>query len=286
MRIGYQGVAGSYSETTLQDYVQTLDQTMTERYPVPYSDFKSLVNDLIEERIDLMVVPVENSTTGIIARVTDLLRYKPVMAIAEAYQPVRHTLWGIKGSTIEDLSVVYSHPEALSQCNSFFNDYPAIESKAYEDTAKAASYIKGLDRIDAGAIASPRAGLLHDLVPLKTNIQDEKSNTTRFYIMEKIKDREYQGSCLSLYVETRHESGALSKVLQVFDIFNCNLQNLNARPIENQPFAYGFFIEVSIKHMTSPLNILIQTLDQVSEFLQVIGQFDQVNKRKYIDYQI
>lgn len=286
MRIGYQGVAGSYSEATLQDYIKSLDTTTGGLIPVPYGDFKTVIDDLLDERLDLIVVPVENSTTGIIARVTDLLRYKPVMAIAEAYQPVRHTLWGIEGSTIDDIKSVYSHPEALSQCHTFFNNYPLIESKAYEDTAKAANYIQILNRIDTAAIASPRAGELHNLVPLKENVQDELTNTTRFYVIEKINERNYDGTCLSLYVETRHESGALSKLLQVFDIFNCNLQNLNARPIENRPFTYGFFIEVSIKRMTSPVNILLQTLDQVSEYLQVIGQFDQVKKSAYLNYQI
>ena len=283
MRIGYQGVAGSYSEATLQDYIKTLTDTTTEIVPVPYGDFKSVVNDLLDDKLDLIVVPVENSTTGIIARVTDLLRYKPVMAIAEAYQPVRHTLWGVEGSRLEDIQMVYSHPEALSQCQVFFNSYPLIESKVYEDTAKAASYIQSLNRRDIAAIASPRAGELHHLVPLMENVQDESTNTTRFYVIEKIQEREYTGTCLSLYVETRHESGALSKLLQVFDIFNCNLQNLSARPIENQPFTYGFFIEVSIKEMSSPVNILIQTLDQVSEYLQIMGQYDQVSKSIYLD---
>lgn len=286
MRIGYQGVAGSYSEATLRDYVLQMGENLSDVTAVPYSDFKSVVNDLLDEELDLIVVPVENSTTGIIARVTDLLRYKPVMAMAELYQPVQHTLWGIEGSSIDGIKEVYSHPEALSQCLSFFNEYPEIESKVYEDTAKAASYIKSLNKKEVAAIASPRAGELYDLVPLKTKVQDEKSNTTRFYVIEKKKDKVYSGSCISLYIETRHESGALSKLLQVFDIFNCNLENLSARPIENHPFTYGFFIEVSIAQMTSSLNILMQTIEQVTEFSQLVGQFDQVDKQALFEYQI
>lgn len=108
MRIGYQGVAGSYSEATLQDYIKTLTDTTTKAIPVPYGDFKAVVNDLLDDKLDLIVVPVENSTTGIIARVTDLLRYKPVMAIAEAYQPVRHTLWGVEGSRLEHSDGIFT----------------------------------------------------------------------------------------------------------------------------------------------------------------------------------
>lgn len=277
MIIGIQGIAGSYSEMTAQDYINRQSHKPADSFQVKdYSSFKEVTEALINEEIDLMVVPVENSTTGEITKMLDELRYKPVMALAEAYQPVRHTLWGVEGSSIEQLKMVYSHPEALSQCETFFARYPQIEAKAYGDTAKSAKYIKSLNRPDIGAISSPRAGELYQLLPLSENIQTEKSNTTRFYIVEKKGNLTYQGSQLSFYIETRHEAGALLKVLQVFDIFNGNLQSLTARPIENQPFTYGFFLEVSIAKMTSSVDILVQTLEQVAEHVQLIGQFNPV----------
>lgn len=285
MRIGYQGVAGSYSEATLQDYVNENLDTLNQFEALPYSDFKSVVNDLLTDQLDLIVVPVENSTTGIIARVMDLLRYQPVTAIDEMYQPVQHSLLGVAGSQIDTIKKVFSHPEALSQCLNFFDQYPHIESVVYEDTAKAAAYIKMLDDREVAAIASPRAGEIYDLVPLQERVQDEKTNTTRFYVLEKTKDVAYQGDTLSMYIETRHESGALLKIMQVFDIFNCNMINLNARPIIDRPFTYGFFLEVTMTNMTTSVDVMMQTIQQVAEYAQVLGRFNYKNRQEMFNLQ-
>lgn len=277
MRIGYQGVPGSYSEASLSDYVEKNIEKQTLTEAVSYSNFKDLVDDLIADELDSVVVPVENSTTGIIARVMDLLRYQPLIAIAEIYQPVKHALWGVKGSTIESVREVYSHPEALSQCEKLFVDHPHFSSNAYEDTAKAAAYIKEMNQADKAAIASLRAGELYGLEPLAVNIQNEESNMTRFYVMERHKEVTYQGDKISFYVETRHVSGALSKIMQVFDVFQCNMVSLNARPIENQPFTYGFFLEVDTANMKVPVESLIKSLEINSHYLQVLGNFKAAN---------
>lgn len=281
MKIGIQGIAGSYSEMTARDYIQRVASgARSEKYEVlMYSNFHDTTEALLNEDVDLIVVPVENSTTGAIAKLLDQLRYKPVMSIAEAYQPVSHNLWAIKGASIDQLTTIFSHPEALSQCANFFESHPQIEAKAHDDTAKASRYVKELDRLDVAAISSARAGELYGLVPLLEDFQDEQSNMTRFYVMEKKQPgKDYQGTVLSFYIETRHEAGALLKVLQVFDIFSSNLLTLTARPIENRPFTYGFFLEVSVEKMTSSVAILQQTLEQVAEHVQLIGQFNPVTR--------
>lgn len=287
MKIGIQGIAGSYSEMTARDYINTLltKQLHTncdlenDFEVVMYSNFCETTQALVDEDVDLIVVPVENSTTGAITKLLDQLRYKPVMGIAEAYQPVSHNLWGVAGSTIEELTTVYSHPEALSQCTSFFEQHPYIEAKAHDDTARASLHVQELKNPKVAAISSARAGELYGLTPLLKDFQDEKSNMTRFYILEKYQtSKRYEGNVLAFYIETRHEPGALLKLLQVFDIYNGNLLSLTARPIQNQPFTYGFFLEVTADKMTVSNEILIQTLKQVAEHVQLLAQFDQVKR--------
>lgn len=294
MKIGIQGIAGSYSEMTARDYINrqindSMDQASKERMKqayevVEYSSFQETTDALIAESVDLIVVPVENSTTGAITKLLDQLRYKSVISIAEAYQPVSHNLWALKGSDLMAIKTVYSHPEALSQCSTFFARYPHIETKAHDDTAKASLHVKELNRLDVAAISSARAGKLYDLVPLLEDIQDESSNMTRFYILEKKRpEKKYTAEVLSFYIETRHEAGALLKVLQVFDIYNGNLLSLTARPIKHQAFTYGFFLEVMANKMTVSNEILIQTLEQVAEYVQLLGQFKPVQRptKKY-----
>lgn len=275
LKIGFQGIEGSYSEMTLQDYLTREGLTQSASI-IGYTNFPAIVEDVINKKIERAILPIENSTTGLISRTMDLLRYQSVVAIAEAYQSVEHSLWGVEGASLDSLEEVYSHPEALSQCETFFKKYPHITPRAYQDTAESASMVARQKDVSKGSLSSWRAGELYGLVPLLKEVQTEVSNTTRFYIVGHIDDVEIKGDRLALYVETRHEAGALLKLLQVFDIVNCNLERLNARPIPDYPFSYGFFIEVDVSRMTASMELLFEMMKQASLHIQVIGQFQPV----------
>ena len=90
-----------------------------------------------------------------------------------------------------------------------------------------------------------------------------------------------KGNQLSLYLEVRHEPGALSKLLQIFGILNCNLLSLNARPIPGQPFAYGFFLELDMTDMSVAFDVLWQTVLQAVTYIQILGRFERTNHIEY-----
>lgn len=250
-----------------------------------------MVHDLVIDAVDLAVFPVENSTTGLITRTLDLFKGFPIFVEEECYQEIRHTLWGLPGSSIEGLQKVYSHPEALSQSQAFFEKHPHIEAVPYVDTAQAALYVHEEQDPTKAALAGPQNGELYHLVPLLNQIQTEKSNTTRFFMIKHWQNREetiekelevyYQKyperSRWMLYVETKHQPGSLVTLLNVFNLFDCNLEGLDARPIRNQPFKYGFFIEVDVSNLVGNYYLLWRNLEYASEFIQVIGCFKPVN---------
>ena len=271
MKAGYLGVPGSNSESALQKEIQG----MSDVDPIGYSNFPSLIDDLADKKISMAIIPVENSTTGFIARSADYFRHQPIVAVADHYEVIEHTLFGLPGSKLEDITNVYSHPEALSQCDTFFAKHPHLVAKAYADTARAAEYVKNSQSLTQAAISSPRAGEIYGLQALERDIQTEDSNTTRFYIMKHKDDVTLKGSHLALYVEIRHEPGSLSKLLQAFGLLQINLLSLNARPIPGKPFAYGFYIEIDLTLMTVEFDILWALLEQASEYLQLLGQFNR-----------
>lgn len=280
MKIGYQGIPGSYSEATLQDYLKRRNVVDQDKIDIiQYDNFNDLVDDVATESLDYIVLPIENSTTGLVTRAIDLLRYQDVVAIGEQYQSVNHILWGIAGAKIQNITQVYSHPEALSQCRQFFSSHPLIQPAVYDDTANAARFVAEQKDPHLGAIASERAGQLYGLEALDNNIIDEQGNTTRFLIIKKQKQdvNLMTGNHLYLYIETLHEPGSLSKLLQVFDTFHCNLEALNARPIKNHPFQYGFFIEVDLSGITSTFGELKMCLEEHSEYIKLIGRFERAN---------
>ncbi|AMB97412.1 prephenate dehydratase [Aerococcus urinaeequi] len=280
MRIGYQGIPGAYSEAATIAFVneQLHVEIDDERLEIiSYDDFQPMVDDLVAEKVDRIVMPIENSTTGLIARTMDIIRYQPVLAKYEHYQPVNHVLWGLPGADIQKVEKVYSHPEALSQCKLLFDRYPNMDPVAYIDTAVSAEFIVQENDLTIAAIASPRAGELHGLQALEPAAYDEAGNMTRFLVFERYDhiDMTNNHDKLMLYIETPHEPGALAKLLQVLDVYRINLEGLNARPIPMKPFRYGFFIEADPSNMIGDLEALEKILKALSTHIQVVAQFKQ-----------
>lgn len=280
MRIGYQGIPGAYSEAATIAFVreQLHVEIDDERLEIiSYDDFKPMVDDLVAEKVDRIVMPIENSTTGLIARTMDIIRYQPVLAKYEHYQPVNHVLWGLPGADIHQVTKVYSHPEALTQCKLLFDRYPNMAPVAYIDTAVSAEFIVQEDDPTNAAIASPRAGELHGLQALEPAAYDESGNMTRFLVFERYDNIDMTNTHdkIMFYIETPHEPGALAKLLQVLDVYRINLDGLNARPIPMKPFRYGFFIEADPSNMIGDLESLEKILKALSTHIQVVAQFKQ-----------
>lgn len=285
IHIGFQGIEGAYSQAALRKFLNAHNWELSQIHECFYDDFKSLMEDLLEDHIDFAVIPIENSTTGLITRSLDLFRGQPVIALEELYQEVKHTLWGLPGSSISQLTEVYSHPEALSQCDYFFQKYPHIKPKTYSDTAKSALYIQSEGNPQIASIASPEAGAIYGLEPLLETMQTEETNTTRFFLVRKWDhDEENIGEILVdwqakhpertrmlFYITTRHQPGALAKLLNLFHVFDVNLVALDSRPIVDQPFKYGFFIEVDLSTSQMDLATLWQSLLYVCESIQVVA---------------
>ena len=287
MKIAYQGIAGSYSETVIQTYLKEGVKESGQAEVVPCLNFPEVLDRLTGDQVDLGVFPVENSTTGLITRTLDLFKGRDIFVEEERYQPVRHTLWGLPESSLDRVRQVYSHPEALSQCQSFFEAHPQIEPVPFTDTAQAAWYIHDQGDPKKAALAGPQNGELYQLVPLLDHIQTEETNTTRFFLAkhwsktpldldQDLEDyfKQYPDRTRwMVYVETKHQPGSLVRLLNIFDLFDCNLEGLDARPIANQPFRYGFFIEVDVSNLGGDYQLLWQNLAFASEYIQIIGAF-------------
>lgn len=275
MKIGYQGIPGSYSEMSVQDYLESENLDRKKIKIISYNNFPSLISNLLEDNLQKIIIPVENSTTGTITRVTSLLRYEPVSVIGEVYQEVGHRLLGLIDSSLDDLKLIYSHPEALSQCRSFFVKYPHLVERPFADTASAAKFISENKDKSLAAIASARAGEIYGLKDFGLNIVDEYTNTTRFYVIKKFENnKDYKGNKISLYLEAKHEHGSLLNILEVLRLFKINMTKLNSQPIPDKPFQYGFWIEGIGFRVKKELKELLYMLEKVTEYVQIIGIYN------------
>lgn len=271
MNIGYLGIPGSYSETALSEYLPNgASKTSVET-------FDALVSKLKSGELSHIILPVENSTTGMITRTMDLLKYESVYIVDEWYLPIENHLWAKTDIKLTETTHVYSHPEAFTQTERYFEAYPHIQRVSYTDTANAARHVADVDSPTIAALAGERAGRLNGLIKIESNVNSEVSNMTRFFILSLEKNKEL-GALSYFYIETSHTPGALLQLLNIFDAHRCNLLSLNSRPIQNEPFRYGFFIEVDI--LNTNLGALINTLKSVSTYHHTFGSFNPFRGRE------
>jgi chorismate mutase/prephenate dehydratase len=238
--VGYQGTNGTFSEIAVMKYFEG-----REYEPRNYRGFPDILNDLDCGVLDYALLPVENTTTGIISRSVDLFRNYGIHAVGEINVPIRQNLITLPGTELSDIREIYSHPEAISQCAQFFADHPKIRAVAFQDTARSVEYIRECGDIHKAAIGSSRAAECYGLPSLLEGMQDSNTNMTRFLCVTEKNEIAKDADKVSLYFSVRHEPGSLYQVLGVLASRNINMVKLESRPIPGQMFEYCFYLDFS-----------------------------------------
>ncbi|MDI6732763.1 MAG: prephenate dehydratase [Planctomycetota bacterium] len=232
--IGFQGEHGAYSEIAALTYDSSF-------IPIPCLDFVEVFDGIKNNQLDSGIVPVENSLEGPIAQVTALLIETDLKIVGEINIPIHHCLLALKDTDYRDIRVVYSHPQALSQCHNFIVRNK-LEPVPYYDTAGAAKMLAREQIRSAAVIANNLCAKLYNLEVIKENIEDHESNITRFVILTSEASKSTGNKC-SIIFSTRHEAGALFKILKTFSDSSINLTRIESRPIRNDPGRYAFLLD-------------------------------------------
>ncbi|GMQ98674.1 MAG: prephenate dehydratase [Acidimicrobiia bacterium] len=240
MKIGYQGEPHSYSY-----------RAATELYPdgefIGHRGFAAAFDSLEHGDIDMLVVPVENSTTGSVLPVLDRLpgdaSHVRFSIIAEHLVEVRHTLHGLPGATIDSIREVRSHPQALAQAEHFLLDL-GVDPVPTHDTAGAVRQVAELGDPGIAALAPPRAGAAFGLEVLLEHVLDKDHNTTRFVVL-KVGDPEVNedDDKTTIVVTGSHTPGSLALVLTELGLRGANLTRIESRPA-GVAWKYRFFIDL------------------------------------------
>ena len=238
MKVGYQGVSGAFSEAAVKTYFRD-----TEYEDIGYSSFITLFEDVENGVLDYALLPVENTTTGIIARVYDHFQHHNVHMTGEVVIPIRECLIANPGTKLEEITEVYSHPEALAQCQALFTRYPDMKPHAHEDTALSVSYIRDTGDRSKAALASELAAETYGMEILLPDVQDSNVNMTRFVCISNKEEYPEDADKISIRMVTSHTPGALFNVLGVFASLRINVLKLESRPIFGRVFEYCFYLD-------------------------------------------
>jgi arogenate/prephenate dehydratase len=239
MRIAFQGTAGAYSETAAL-------RTWPTAEAVAFDRFEDVFDAVRSGTTSHGLLPVENSIGGSIHRNYDLMLEFDLPIVAETELPVVHHLLALPGTELPAIRRVFSHPQALAQCELFLQTLPGIEIVATYDTAGSARMIRDGQLADTAAIASARAAELFGLTSLKTSIQDYPDNITRFILIAR-DGRPFGGAAekTSIAFGLHNAPGALFKALSVFALRDIDLTKLESRPARGRPWEYVFYADLA-----------------------------------------
>lgn len=268
IRIAYLGIPGSFSFIAAQKYFGK-NITM-----LGNDTIKKVFASLTGQQAGFGVVPVENSTTGSILETYDQLMENNLSILGEVRLKIHHNLLGlIKNTSAKNISRCFSHPQAISQCEAFFEKNPQIKSVFTNDTATAAKMLTKNKKPDEAAIAAAATAQIYGLKILKTNIEDNKNNFTRFVVVGKGKNK--SGNKASIVFSVKHVAGSLFKALTPYAALGLNLTKIESRPLFGKAWEYIFFADFGIDHNLSNFWSMIKQMKEVTEFITVLGIYNK-----------
>ena len=233
-KIAYYGEIGSYTEQAMLEYFKG------QGTGIAMKTFEEVMMSLKNGQADYGVLPIENSSTGTLSDIFDLLAEYDNYIIGEHVVTVDHNLWGLPGADISKVKRVYSHPQALLQCSDFLKKHPYIEQIEGGSTASCARRILQENDLSQAAIASKRAGEAYGLELLQTSIHNEEHNRTRFIIISNKRRYLSQANRISICFVLPHRSGALYHILSHFIHNNVNLTRIESRPTKGKHSVIAF----------------------------------------------
>lgn len=236
-RVAYQGIEGSFSEGACMAYFGKNVNT------TGMPSFGDVVDAVINGSIDYGMLPIENSSTGSITEVYDLIAAYPVCIVGERVIEVTQNLLALPGVALEDIKQVYSHPQGLFQSKRFLDQH-GLKGHIYDDTAMAARMIAEEQMTDSAAIASRRAAEVYGLDVLVPHVNFNYTNKTRFFVIRSVPEYHEKQNKASVVFKVAHRPGALYDALRYFANGAYDMTRIESRPVLGKPWEYAFYIDL------------------------------------------
>jgi len=267
-KIAYQGEPGAYSHMSCRIACPDLEA-------VPMESFAAAFAAVENRETGLAMIPIENSLGGRVADIHHLLPESSLYIINEHYQSVKHCLLGVPGSTLDGLTHIRSHPQALAQCRALIEEL-GVKPVPVADTAGSAKEVMELGDPTQGSIASSLAGDIYGLDVLRERIEDRLGNTTRFVVLSasRLEPDPRDGPCMTSFVfHVRSVPAALYKALGGFATSGVNITKLESYIIDERFQVAQFYAEIEGHPSDKLVDTAFQELQFYSTKLKILGTY-------------
>ncbi|MDI9338426.1 MAG: prephenate dehydratase [Alphaproteobacteria bacterium] len=264
-KICIQGIEGSFHHIVA-------DKVFRKDYKViACNTFRSLIQKAEQVENDYAIMAIENSIAGSILPNFSLLLHSSLKIVGEYYLPIHQNLLCLQESQLNAIKEVHSHPMALMQCYKYLDNYSQWKLVETDDTALSAQLLAKKPNKSIAVIASTLAAKIYGLKVLAPKIESIKPNITRFLILGKAIEN-HGADKMTLYIITNHTEGSLSKILHSLAKLKVNLSKIQSISIVNQPFQYGFYLDLEFSNKKQ-IAKAISKISPLVEELKILGEY-------------
>lgn len=266
-RVVFQGVEGANSEAAMRAYFG--DQVNS----FHVESFRDAMEAIEEGMADFAVLPIENSSAGIVSSIYDLLVEFENYIVGEQVMKIENCLMSVKGAKLSDIRTVYSHPQALMQSAKYLEEHREWQQISMLNTAEAARMVAREQDPSKAAIANSLAAKLYDLEILEPEMCSNAANSTRFIIVTNQKIYRKDAGKISICFEIPHESGSLYHAMSHFIYNGLNMCKIESRPIEGRNWEYRFFIDFEGNLNDSAVKNALRGLRDETRNMRILGNY-------------
>lgn len=275
-RIAFLGPKGSYSHLAARQYAARHFEQLIE---CGCQKFQDIFTQVETGQADYAVLPIENTSSGSINDVYDLLQHTSLSIVGEITNPIDHCVLVATETDLNQIETVYSHPQPFQQCSQFINRFSHWKIEYCESTAAAMEKVAQMKSPKAAALGSEAGGALYNLQVLEHNLANQQQNITRFIILARkaIDVSEQIPAKTTLIMATGQQSGALVEALLVLRDQGIIMTKLESRPINGNPWEEMFYIDVQANLRSEAMQKALANLTPITRSLKVLGCYPSEN---------
>lgn len=266
-KIVFQGTEGAYSQLALKEYFGN----NTDSWHV--DTWRDAMEAIKNGEADYAVLPIENSSAGIVSENYDLMVEYDNCIVGEQIIRIDHALLALPEAELSDITDIYSHPQAIMQCSKYLEAHREWEKHSYKNTAMASLKVKEDGKVHKAAIASKLNAEIYGLKVLDECIQDNKNNYTRFIIVTGKKIFQKDAQKISICFEIPHESGSLYHKLSHFIYNGLNMNKIESRPVQGKAWEYRFFVDFDGNLNDAAVQNALRGLKEETSRLKILGNY-------------
>ena len=268
MRVAFSGVEGAFANIAA-------NKIFPDAIAVPYSDFKSAYESVVKGECDAVILPIENSYNGDVGQVMDLAFFGSLYINGVYDISIIQNLLAVKGTSIDEVKTVISHPQALGQCAEYIRKH-GFETREAVNTAVAVKQVAEMGRHDIAAIGSEEAAEKFGLKKLEAHINESNNNTTRFAVFSRVaKAPSVEDNHFIMLFTVTNEAGSLGKAISIIGENGFNLKALKSRPTKELIWSYYFYVEGEGNINSEEGKKMLSCLSEKCSEIRVIGSFEK-----------